>query len=186
MDFIDTEIRMKKLLIASAIAASSAMSVTAFAASDGDIGGTSTGTLDIEVTIEDSVRISGLSDLVATFDGTNDIVHDDTPCIYRNGTGLYSIVALGDGGGGTDFSLGAGVTAIPYTVNWNDVATAGGGVPVTSGAPVENQTGADTSSTTCANTGPNSALQLTIAANDLLGAPTGLLQGTLSITVSPE
>jgi hypothetical protein len=187
VDLINMEIRMKKLLIASAIAASSVMTAPVFAATDGTVGGTSIGTLDIDVTIDDAVRISGLNDLIATFDGTNDIIHNDTACIYRNGTGLYQITAVGDGGvSGTDFSISDGPTVVAYTVNWNDEATPGAGVAVTSGTPVINQTGADTSSSTCGNTGPNSAVQLTILAADLLGAPTGLLEGTLSITVSPE
>ncbi|MDW3094790.1 MAG: hypothetical protein R8G33_03870 [Gammaproteobacteria bacterium] len=179
---------MKNLLKTTALVTGMIATSGLMAATDGVVGGTSVGTLDIDVTVGDSVRISGLNDLIATFDGTNDIVHNDTACIYRNGTGLYQITAVGDGGvSGTDFSIDDGINpAIAYSVNWNDEAIPGAGVPVTSGTPVVGQTGADTSSTTCGNTGLNSAVQLTILASDLVGAPSGLLEGTLSITVSPE
>ena len=178
---------MKKLLIASAIAASSVMSVTAFAATQGTVGGTSTGDLEITVNIDDAVRISSLNDLTATFDGTNNVVLSDTACIYRNGTGLYEITATGDGGSGTDFSITDGSsTPIAYTVNWNDEAVAGLGVPVTSGVAVTGQTGADDSSPTCGTTGLNSAVEVTVLAADLLTAPSSTLAGTLFINVAPE
>ena len=169
---------MKKLLIASAIAASSAMSVTAFAASDGDVGGTSTGTLDIEVTVEDSVRISGLDDFTATFDGANDVIHTDQACIYRNGSDAYGVSATGDGASNA-FTIEDGPTIIDYAVSWNNTDIT---IP---GALLSGQSGADDSSTTCSG-GTNATLVLTVAAADLLAAPASVLQGTLTVTVSPE
>lgn len=178
---------MKKILIASAIAASTIMTAPSFAATQGTVGGTSSGDLDITVNVADAVRISGLNDLTATFDGTNDVVLSDSACIYRNGTGLYEITAVGDGGTGTDFSITDGASpAIAYTVNWNDQAVAGAGVPVTSGLAVTGQTGADDSSTTCATTGLNSAVEVTILATDLIAAPSSSYVGTLFLSVSPE
>ncbi len=179
---------MKKILLASAIAATSVISSTAIAATDGTVGGTSTGTTVINVIVNDSVQISGLRDLGGTFDGVNAVVDSDTACVYRNGTGLYQVTGTGDGAGGA-FTITNGSDTIPYAVNWNDVPTAGlaaGGANLTSGAPLSGQTGADTSETSCTTGGDTAAVEVTVAASDLLGVTNGTLTGTLSLLISPE
>ena len=54
------------------------------AATQGSVGGISTGSVNINVTVNDEVQISGLTDIpTATFDGVNDIQDSVTACVYR-------------------------------------------------------------------------------------------------------
>ena len=77
---------MKNILKTTALITGMIASGTLMAATDGTLGATSTGTLDISVDVEDLVRISGLSDILLTFDatGTGDVVGSSTACVYRN------------------------------------------------------------------------------------------------------
>ena len=175
---------MKDVLRISAFVASMAASSGLMAATDGVVDSTSTGTLDITVSVADAVRISGLTDIVAAFDGTNDIVETSDACIYRNAAGgNYAVTATGSGAANAftiDDSGTGGTTVIPYEVRWNGSATA-----MTAGNQLTGQTGAHETSTTCAGT-PNATVEVTISATDLLTAPQTSLTGTLTLVVAPE
>ncbi len=171
---------MKKVLKSTTLVAGMLITGGALAATDGVVGSTSTGTLDIEVTVADAVRISGLTDITASFDGTNDIVETSDACIYRNAAGgNYAITATGDGAGGA-FTIGDGTTDIPYEVRWDGSATA-----MTSGTQLTGLSGADETSTSCGGT-PNASVEVTILAADLLTVPQTTLDGTLTLVVAPE
>ena len=106
------------------------------AATDGTLGTTSTGTLEINVDVEDVVMISGLSDIPIAFDntGTGDLTGSSTACIYRNGAGTYSVNASGDGiaSAFTIQNAAPSPTIIAYTVAWDDdVAGAATAAPAT-------------------------------------------------------
>lgn len=173
---------VRGLVVAGAVMA---LSTTAsFAATQGTTGGNSTGTLDISVDVNDEVRISNLTDITGVFDGTNDVVGSSSACVYRNGTGLYNITATGDGAGNA-FTLTDGViaTPIPYAVDYNDGS---GAIPLTAGVTSSGMSGADQSSDTCATTGNNATISVTVAAADLLPAPAATYVGTLTLVVAPE
>lgn len=184
MEFlVSMEITMKKLIFATALITSMSVSGIAMAATDGNVGGTSVGTLDIDVTVNDAVRISGLSDLIATFDGTNDVVENSTACIYRNGTGNYNITARGDGPGFA-FEIDDTVNpAVPYTVTWDD-----GSGPISNLTPNVTATGQVNAHQTLDDCGggSNATVEVTVDAADLLASPSGLLEGTLTLEVAPE
>jgi len=157
---------------------------SAYAATQGAVGGNSTGSLDITVTVNDEVRISNLVDINGVFDGTNDIVGSSPACVYRNGTGLYQITASGSGAAGA-FTITDGVfpTPIPYTVTYDDGS---GASAMATGVTLAGQTGADPASDTCAGTGDNGTVGVTIAATDIVAAPAGSYTGTLTLVVAPE
>ena len=182
---ISMEIKMNKFVHATAFAAGIMVSGIAIAANQGSVGGISTGDLNVEVTINDEVRISGLSDITGAFDGTNDFVGASTVCVYRNGTGLYAITATGDGGGNAFTITNTGLPVIPYTVEWDD-RSGGGFTSMATGVQLTGQTGADTASDTCGGGGDNADVQVTVDAGDLITSPAGLLIGVLTLEVAPE
>ena len=122
---------------------------SAYAATQGAVGGNSTGSLDITVTVNDEVRISNLADINGVFDGTNDVFP----------------------------------TPIPYSVTYDDGS---GASAMATGVTLAGQTGADPASDTCAGTGDNGTVEVTIAATDIVAAPAGSYTGTLTLVVAPE
>ncbi|MEM7082790.1 MAG: hypothetical protein AAF465_08650 [Pseudomonadota bacterium] len=174
--------KVRGLVIAGAVMALSAPTV--YAATQGAVGGNSTGTLDISVDVDDEVRISNLTDITGSFDGTNDVTGSSNACVYRNGTGLYNITASGDGAANA-FTLTDGVIAspIPYSVEFNDGS---GPTALSTGVTASGMTGADQGSDTCATTGNNATISVTVAAADLLPAPAATYVGTLTLVVAPE
>ena len=183
---------MKNLTRASLLASALFTSGIGFAATQGTVGATSTGTLDIDVTVDDQVRISGLSDILIAFDpaGTGDVTGSSTACIYRNGAGTYSIEATGDGASDafTIEDSAATPTVVPYTVEWDDEVGGGNAAGVTSGTALTGQSGANTVSDDCSNAGggANAFVEVTIDRADLLAAPAGTYNGTLTLLVTPE
>lgn len=152
------------------------------AATQGNEGATSIGSLNLIVGVGDKVRISGLSDISGTFNGTNDIVGNSAACIYRNGTGNYSIRAEGSGQNGS-FVIASGSTTVPYQVSFNDGS---GLVAMSSGVDLIGRTGADRFSPSCATNGNTASVAVTIAATDLAQVPGANYSGTLTLVVAPE
>ena len=172
---------MRNLLGITALSAGMMVSATSFAATQGTVGGTSTGDLDIQVTINDAVRISNLTDVVTTFTGT-DISAPQTVCVYRNSTGDYNITATGDGGTGTEFKIADTGVEIDYAVSWNDGS---GASAMTSNTALTGQQNADTSDPNCGG-GDTATLTIGVLASDMVAVPTGVYTGTLTLTVAPE
>lgn len=172
---------------ASMIASGSVMAVPV----QGTVGATSTGSLDISVDVEDLVRISGLSDILLTFDvtGTGDISGTSTACIYRNGAGTYSLNATGDGASSafTISNASPTPTAIAYSVEWDDAVTGTAATAVSSGTPLTGQTGANTVSDDCSTGGgANALVRVTVPRASLVAAPAGTYNGTLTLEIAPE
>ena len=160
------------------------------AATDGTLGVTSTGTLEIEVEVEDVVMISGLSDILISFDntGTGDLTGSSTACIYRNGAGTYSVEATGDGTANA-FTINNGTatpTVIAYTVAWDDAVAGTATSPVTVGTTLTNQSGANTTETDCNTGGANAFVEITVPRASLAAAPSGTYNGTLTLEIAPE
>mgnify|MGYP003634057725 CR=1 FL=1 len=182
---------MKNILKTTALITGMIASGTLMAATDGTLGATSTGTLDISVDVEDLVRISGLSDILLTFDatGTGDVVGSSTACVYRNGAGTYSVNATGDGAASafTIQNAAPTPTVIGYTVGWDDAVTGTAIAAVSSGTALTGQTGANTVSDDCsAGGGANAFVEVTVPRTSLVAAPAGTYNGTLTLEVAPE
>jgi len=148
-----------------------------FAANDGVVGPTSTGDLNIELTILDEVRISNLSDIVlGTFAGA-DLSGNSGACVFRSGTGNYEITADGSGAGGA-FELSDGTNSVPYTVTYDDGT---GAAALTSGSALT------PASDTCATiAGDNGSIDVNVLATDMASLPAGAYNGLLTLTVAPE
>ncbi|MGI9324758.1 MAG: hypothetical protein ACR2PZ_06030 [Pseudomonadales bacterium] len=126
-----------------------ALASTAHAAVPGSPGPTSTGSLDINLIMGLNVRISGLNDLpLGTWSGSGDVAGDDDLCIGRTGigffgSGLYRILATGDGrpGNPAAFTLSNGATQIEYEAFFNDQTGVVGRQPLVPGAALTSQSG---------------------------------------------
>ncbi|MGB5247557.1 MAG: hypothetical protein WBM54_04850 [Woeseia sp.] len=159
------------------------LSGVALAATQGTVGPNSTGTLDITLGVSDAVRISNLADInLGAFAGV-DAVGTSVACVFRNGTGNYQLTATGSGPLG-EFRLANGTDTVDYSVRYNDANT--GAQAVTSGTLLSGLTGADPVSSTCATTGNNATVEVTVAATDAAGLPAATYAGTLTLVVAPE
>ncbi len=153
----------------------------AYAATDGVPGFTSTGTLDINLQVNDEVRISNLQDiLLGTFAGV-DVSGSSGACIYRNSATTYQITGTGDGAANA-FTLTDGTSTVPYSVSYTDSAATSS---MTSGVALTARDGAD-NDVDCLNTGDNATVDVTVTAADASTLPAGTYAGTLTLVVAPN
>lgn len=164
-------------------------SSAAFAASQGTLGLTSTGTTDLSITKGETAQISGLDDIALGSWSTGDAAptQADALCVYTS-TGNYEITATSANATGTTFRLkDSGSNYINYTVDWTDDAA----VPVTtalsSGVLLAGQVG-DAANTDCGGV-MNASVTVNIAnggAGGMNAAATGNYSDTLTLLVAPE
>jgi hypothetical protein len=173
--------RVRKALAVAAVATFAAGN--AFAATQGSLGATSQGTLDITLTIDPLVQISALDDIaLGTYTGGGDITVGDDLCVYSNNGG-YDITATGNGTG-QPFELIGTTENIPYTVEWATTAGAGTGTALTAGVALPDQGGTFTTPD-CGGT-PNAQVIVTVADADLASAPSDSYTGVLTLLVAPQ
>ncbi|MEJ2114951.1 MAG: hypothetical protein P8X88_02640 [Gammaproteobacteria bacterium] len=120
---------MNKLFKGLTVAGLIAFSGSSFAVTqDGTLDATSTGTVDIDVTIGDLIQISGLVPMTGTTYTPGGPVNYSTPaCVYRNSGAGYDVTATSStaGGAGANFLLNGTSANVVYTVNYNDGVTSG-------------------------------------------------------------
>lgn len=179
----------KKYLVATLLGLVAATS--AFAASDGDLDTTSTGTAEVDVIIPKLVKITGLTDASDTFDGVTDYDQNIAPVIYSNvgAGGSYSVTVTNanDYAGGTSnaFYVGnlANTQEILFTAKWNDVAGNSGEAALTEGAALTAQTGFTSNA---ASTTANANLRIQMTAANMAAVKYGTYGSTLTIVIAPE
>lgn len=171
-----------------ALAAAPMMTVyKAQAATDGTLGATSTGLLNLSVTKDARVKISDLGDLTrsAWEEGNGDVNLSDTVCVYSTrANGGYKVNPQGSGAASA-FTLANGSNLMPYAVAWADSAsgTAAALSANTLSAAFQN---ASTSSPTCIGGGNNARLDVKITAAAMTAAVDGTYNGVLTLIVSPS
>ena len=139
---------MKKVLLAAAV--STGLVSPAFAATDGQLGATSTGDLKVTLEVKDLYRISGLTDM--SISETNVNVADKSFvgvrnfCVYANNTGGTYKIKAGGGSGADPFALtssgGASVSYEVYFKQSRDTTTNYSGNPNLTPNNFQNATGA--------------------------------------------
>ena len=170
-----------KALTVAALAAFAANN--AYAATQGTLGATSQGTLDITLTINNLVQISALDDIaLGAYTGVANMTGVDDLCVYSNNGG-YDITATGDGAGGA-FELTGGSANIPYTVAWATTAGATTGTSLTAGVVLANQGG--TFTTPDCGGADNATVIVTVDDVDLASAPADSYTGVLTLLVAPQ
>ena len=177
---------MKKQLLASAFILSSVFAVSGYAATaDGSLGATSTGNVDIDLEVLDSVQISSLDAVdFGTYGGADTGARNqgDAYCVYVNGGDNYTITPTSSSGA---FELSGAVFSdtIPYDVKVIGAAT--GAAAATSLAyNTASASFSGSSSLTCGGTN-NASLDISIAEQDIRDASTDLYSDTLILLVSP-
>ena len=176
---------MKKTLLASAFLLTAVIAPSSFAATtDGVLGATSTGNVDINLEVLDSVQISALDTIdFGTYGGVDTGARniEEGYCVYVNGADNYTITPTSTNG---SFALVGGLgDTIPY-----DVKIAGAATGASIGTSVVYNTAsasfAGNSSLTCGGA-DNASLDVSIAEQDIRDATTDTYADTLILLVSP-
>jgi len=174
--------------LASLLAAPAAFAQTA----QGSLGATSTGQIDLELQVLDSVEISRLGDIdFGDYGGTDtgDVGASEGYCVYVNGGDDYKITPTSANGAATDDNqkfhlLGdVGADEIMYTVKF---------VGAASGASTATATQYNAASATFqgsrlrnCNNADNAQLHIDIAEQEIRDATTDTYQDTLILLVNP-
>lgn len=164
-----------------------------YAYSDGYIGPTSSGSVNLSITKSSTARISGLSDMVLDWtDGAGDVVWASDLCIYSTrGNGSYTITATGSTAAGGAFLLLNGDKSIAYDVVWNDGGKdnlANNGVKLMPGQPSSMMSNASKTSASCngSASGPTARLVINISESSLAAASEGSYSESLTLLVTPN
>jgi hypothetical protein len=178
--------------VAAATAIAVVLSGTANATpSQGNLGSSSTGSVQITATVPASVRIYGLTDFAfGTLDPGTAASISKNVCVWSNtSTKGYSITASGDGGGsGTAFKLSNSSTTLDYSVEWAGSSGQSSGTSLTAAGLSGGFTSTATSPT-CASAPTSSASLIVKFSTAQMQAAAGsgtAYTGTLTLVVAPE
>ena len=161
-----------------------------FAATQGTLGATSSGSVAISITKSARARISNLNDLTlaAWEEGVGAISLTDDMCVYSTRpNGSYRVTASGSGTASA-FSLANGANLLPYTVTWNSGgagALANTGTALTTTVASAAFLNASTTSPTCTG-GDTARLIVGVTAAAMTAAVEGSYVGTLTLLVAPN
>jgi hypothetical protein len=161
---------------------------TAFAATQGTLGSTSTGSISIGASVPNKIELSGLSDVSFTNqDPSVAASNAQNVCVWSNtSTKGYNVTASGSGTANA-FTLANGAATVPYTVQWAGSSGQTSGTALVSGTALHGLTSTATNPT-CAS-GPTSSASLIVnisAANLQTMQAAATYTGTLTLVVAPE
>lgn len=129
------------------------------------------------------IIVAGLDDIVlGTWPGSGDLQGLSQHCVGTNSNPrVFGIVVTGSGAGGS-FVLSNGVSALPFTVQYDDGS---GATTVTPGVTLANR--AAQAFGECKNiNAENMQISVRILSSDLSTATPGSYSGGLTLTVTPE
>lgn len=168
---------MKKLLLATIALATA--STSALAATQGTVGTSSNGDIDLQLVIAEEIQILNLAD-IDLLDGT--AAQTSPACVRGNIASDYDIRFTATEG---SFILNHGVTAdtIGYAVTY--AHGGGAAAPVVYNTALADRGAVYTADADC-NTGAanNGVIEVTATAGDLTGATAGTYTGTLAVEVA--
>lgn len=161
--------------------------IGSYAATQGVVGSTSGGSLQISVFLGSGlIIIKGLDDInLGTWSGTGDLVGASLHCVGTNApANRFRVAATGTGIGGA-FTLSSGASTLPYSVSYDDGT---GFAQMTPGTYLTNRKGiALAAASNCQTSGsPLETIQVRIPEASLAAAPSGIYAGVLTMTVAPE
>ncbi len=171
---------VKGLILAGAMVAGG----SAMAATQGTLGGTSQGDIDIDVTVGDQIQITALQDITGSHVPGNDFTGSSEACVYTNNpTGNYDVTMTSSNpGAGNVFQLSDGSTTVEYTISYDDGNST---AAMLSGQVNTTFDNADTASTTCGGT-PQSSIDITVPAANLDVVGAGTYSDVVTILVAPR
>lgn len=161
---------------------------TAFGATQGLAGATSTGSIQIGASVPNRVQISGLNDVSFTNqDPLISAANAQNVCVWSNtATKGYNVTATGSGAASA-FTLASGALTVPYSVEWAASSGQSAGTALTKGTALTGLTSTATS-TNCSS-GPGSTASLIVrisSANLQTMQAAASYTGTLTLVVAPE
>ncbi len=172
---------------------STAVGVTAEAATQGTLGATSTGSANISITKSVQAQISDLSDMTLSSwsIGQGAVQLYSNVCIYSS-TGSYKVTATGSGSSNA-FTIASGSNTMPYSVVWNSGGVgslANTGTALTTNVQSSTLTNASTASATCSGGGSandTARVVVNIANSDISAAASSSTPytGTLTMLITP-
>jgi hypothetical protein len=183
--------KMRPLFRGILLALGAIIPISAYGATDGTVGATSTGTSTVSLTIPEYVIVRNMNDFAfGNWNGTSALDTNDDIAISGNddqGTPSYQVTLSGSGASSA-FTIARTSPASPaatiaYTVAFNDQTGTSGGVAATATTAITNQTGINQALST---TTTNANIRVQIALATLQAAPYGTYSGTLTIVVQPE
>lgn len=164
------------------------LATPAYAATQGTLGTTSTGSIVITVQVASRVQITALNDVTFTgIDPSVTATNAQSNCVWSNtATKGYTITATGGGTGGA-FTLRSGaLTPVSYTVQWNQSTGQSSGTALSAGTASATFNSTATTPTCATAPATTSSLIVTIPSAQLLNmASLTNYSDTLTLLVSP-
>lgn len=161
---------------------------SAFAATQGTLGTTSTGSVSISASVPNRVQLSGLTDVsFVNQDPNTAALNAQNVCVWSNtSTKGYNVTASGSGAGSA-FTLANGAASVPYSVEWAPTSGQTSGTALTAGTALTGLTSTATSATCGSGASSTSSLIVKISTSNLqtMQAAT-TYTGTLTLVVAPE
>lgn len=186
---IDQRLGAKRLLAAAAIAACGmAAGQAAAAPTQGTLGATSTGIINISASVPNRARITGLSDVAFTNQDPNTAASNaQNVCVWSNtATKGYTITATGSGTSNA-FTLTNGTTTVPYSVAWAASSNQTSGSALVAGTASGSLTSTATQQACTSGPTASASLIVGISTTDLGGMVAGSsYTGTLTLLVTPQ
>ena len=175
------------------LVASNILPTEGFAAVQGTLGATSTGSVNINVTKPARADINNLSDMTLASWVNGDAAPQLTEdvCVYSSkANGGYTIKATGSGTASA-FTLANGANLLPYSVTWNSGgvgALANTGTALTANVTSAGLTGASRDSSTCSGATPGMTARLVVGMTtaNMDSIVDGIYAGTLTMLVTPN
>lgn len=135
-----------------------------------------------DVVAADVVRVTGLTDMPSTWNGSGDEENNDNVCIYSS-VGTYDLLVEGTVDAGSYVLAEGGGTKIPIDVYWNNTSGTSGRTLLDSAddPSLTGVTGGDTSSQTCSG-GNTANISWKALEADLQTKPAGTYSATMTIT----
>lgn len=176
---------LSKIIMSSCLLVA-AFSSQSFAAAQGGVGTTSTGSLNINVTKLNQVKISNLQDINFGAQASSPSKTSQDVCIYST-SGSYDITASSANANGSTFRLASGSNSstIMYVVEWKDSNSGTSGNNLQSGITSNKFNNANQNSQNC-NGSNNARLFVELNQGNFTGAPAGTYSDVLTLVVSPQ
>lgn len=141
--------------------------------------------VSFSVTLPKLIQVTKLQNFTfGAWSGSGNVQAARNFCIFRNGSGGFSITASGSNNGGGQFRLSSGSSLIPYRIEFSG---SGSWFEATPGSALTGSTtGFKGHSIRDCNGGTNHSMRVTIPAANLAAAPSGNYADTVTIYVQPE
>jgi hypothetical protein len=165
-------------------------SVAVNAATQGSVGTSSTGTLDVSILVPDLVLVNGLDDVSLTYaPGGGAVVASEPFCIWATPGTLYTLsISSVTPTSSTTFEAQGAAASVAYTVDFDDEIAGAAWESVTEGVTLDNGAAgyAAASGATPGCVTDNARLRITAAeAGNLDSADAGVYLDTLTLLVQP-